>query len=142
MIDARVVASIAPLFAALKLRDWRPVRRGRLAGFADISMPRIGLRVDAVPVFIGEAGPVAALPAHPLIVNGRHARDATGKLGYETTLAWSSRAHATAFSNAVIAAILKHAPEAFDRSAEPATPRRSHREAPNAQPSLDLGMAP
>ena len=61
-------------------------------------------------------GPCAlgGAPAKPQVKDGEVVKDATGKIAYAPVLEFTDWPTREAFSNAVVAAALKHAPAAFD----------------------------
>jgi hypothetical protein len=101
----------------MALRRWRPLRRGTLLGFADITLP-IGLQIDDVAVHSRDGRAWASMPARPMLEDGRHViRD--GKPAYARILAWCSRDLATRFSDAVCALVRHAHPAALDDGGEP-----------------------
>jgi hypothetical protein len=94
------------------LREWRPMRRNTLLGFADITLP-IGLQIDDVAVHSRGGRAWASLPARPVIEDGRLViRD--GKPAYARILAWRSSDLADKFSAAVVNLIRAVHPDAFN----------------------------
>jgi hypothetical protein len=90
----------------MRLVGWRPLRQGKLYGFAEVELP-IGLRIAEIPVLRGSEGPWAALPGKPeLERDGRTVRlDADGKVVHRDLLAWRSRKLRKAFSDRVVALV-------------------------------------
>jgi hypothetical protein len=72
--------------ARTQLLDFRPMRKGKLLGFARVQLP-IGLRINDIPILAGRNGAFAALPAKPQIDSeGRVKRDGRGKALYVPVL--------------------------------------------------------
>jgi hypothetical protein len=91
----------------MRLVGWRPLRTGRLYGFAEVELPVIGLRIAEIPVLSGSEGPWAALPGKPeLERDGKTVRrGADGKPVYRELLSWRSRKLREAFSDRVVALV-------------------------------------
>jgi hypothetical protein len=104
--------------------DWRPLHRNTLLGFAEILIEQMCLSIRDVAVHQKNGKRWAQLPAKPQIKDGRVVTDpATGKAVYVALMLFNGRGVADAFSAAVVTAILKHDPHAFDqddRDREPA----------------------
>ena len=107
--------------------DWRPLHRNTLQGFAVIKIAELQLIIKDIAVHEKNERRWAQLPARPQIKDGRAITGEDGKVQYFPLLNFTARDVADAFSRAVVAAILKHSPHAFDEdSAEPArTPVRA-----------------
>jgi hypothetical protein len=102
----------------IRLLDFRPIRKGKLLGFARIELP-IGLLISDIPILTGKNGVFAALPARPLLdPEGRQKRDANGRPQYLAFLEWRDRNISGRFSAAVIELVRAAHPEALaeDRS--------------------------
>jgi hypothetical protein len=99
----------------MRLVGWRPLRQGKLYGFAEVELP-IGLRVAEIPVLRGSEGPWTALPGKPVLErDGRTMRlDADGKVVYRDLLAWRSRRLREAFSDRVVALVRSAYPADID----------------------------
>jgi hypothetical protein len=86
----------------MRLLAWRPLRQGRLLGFATILLP-IGLEIREVPVLRGAEGLWAALPSKPELTRDNQVRAGPdGKPAYRDVLAWRSRKLKNAFSERVV----------------------------------------
>jgi hypothetical protein len=90
----------------MRLLGWRPVRQGRLYGFAEIELP-IGLIIGEIPLLRGSEGLWAVLPSKPeLDRDGRTVRTGgDGKALYREIMRWRSRRLRTAFSERVVALV-------------------------------------
>jgi hypothetical protein len=89
----------------LRLVSWKPLNKGALRGFATVELP-IGLKLIDCPVFVGDKGPFAALPAKPeLDRDGKRRTDVNGKAIYSPTVEWRERALGDRFSAAVVALV-------------------------------------
>jgi hypothetical protein len=100
----------------LRLIDWRPVRKGRLYGFASVEIAPIGLKVAEIPVLKGDkSGPWACLPTKPrLDGNGQQLRESDGAPRYDRFLTWSSKRREGDFSAAVVALVRRRHPQDLD----------------------------
>jgi hypothetical protein len=104
--------------------DWRALRRNTLLGFAAVTIQELRLTIKDIAVHEKNNRRWAQLPARPQVKDGKAITDPdTGKVQYFPLLAFTDRAVADAFSNAVVTAILKHEPRAFDE--DYAAPSRS-----------------
>jgi DNA-binding cell septation regulator SpoVG len=54
-----------PDWPRMRLLDFRPMRKGKLLGFARVELP-ISLRIRDTPILAGPKGVFAALPAKPI----------------------------------------------------------------------------
>jgi hypothetical protein len=95
----------------LRLVDWRPVRKGKLLGFALVELP-MGLRIHDVPVLHGKNGVWATLPTKPeLDGNRRQRRDVAGEPSYARVLSWSTKRLEDAFAARVVALVQAKHPQ-------------------------------
>jgi hypothetical protein len=98
----------------MRLVDWRPLRRGKLFGFASVLLP-IGLQINECPVLDGSEGPWAGLPARPeLDRDGAVRTGANGARLYQQMLEWRSRRLREAFSQRVVALVREAYPRDLD----------------------------
>ena len=98
----------------MQLLSWKPVRKGKLFGFARVALPS-GLRISDIPIIAGRNGAFAALPAKPQIdAEGRVKRDDRGKALYLPILEWRDRDIAGRFSDTVVALVRTAHPDALD----------------------------
>ena len=100
----------------LRLINWRPVRKGKLYGFAVIEFAPIGLQMREIPVLKGEkSGPWACVPTKPrLDAEGHQMREVDGSPRYDRILGWSSRRRESDFSAAVVALVRRRHPQDLD----------------------------
>jgi len=90
----------------MRLIDWRPLRQGKLLGFATVELPVVGLRVHDVPVLQGRGGPWACVPTKPEVDrDGRQRRDVDGTPRYARVLSWTTRRYEQAFSARIVALV-------------------------------------
>jgi hypothetical protein len=102
-----------------QLLGFRPLRKGKLLGFAHVELP-IGLRISDIPILSGKNGAFAALPARPLLdQEGRQKRDVNGRPQYASFLVWRDRDLSSRFSDTVVALVLEADPGALDGDADP-----------------------
>jgi hypothetical protein len=96
--------------------SFKPVVRGTLRGFAIIVIPEWRLRLLDVAIHAHENGSRwAALPAKPQIDRAGQAIRKDGKIQYSPVIELiGGRDVRDAFSDRVIAALLKFAPAAFE----------------------------
>ena len=90
----------------MRLLGWRPLRQGKLYGFAEVELP-IGLIIGEIPLLRGPEGLWAVLPSKPeLDRDGRTVRTGgDGKALYREIMRWRSRRLRTAFSERVVALV-------------------------------------
>jgi hypothetical protein len=101
----------------LRLIDWRPVRKGKLYGFAAIELNPIGLQVREIPVLMNpKSGPWACVPTKPrLDANGRQMRDVDGSPRYDRIMSWSTKRRESDFSAAVVNLVRRRHPQDLDQ---------------------------
>ena len=99
---------------SIQIRDWRPMRKGGLLGFAKIELPS-GMILHDVTILIGDRGAWASPPSKPMIDrNGVAMTDAgTGKVRYSPLIEFASKEIREKFSNAVIDGLRATHPEVF-----------------------------
>lgn len=89
----------------LVIRDFRPVRKNSLLGFAKIELP-IGLVISDVTVHESHGKRWASMPSKPVLdSDGRHKQSADGKREYAFIISWRSRELSDGFSEAVLSAL-------------------------------------
>ncbi len=95
----------------LRLRAWKPLRKGSLVGFAAITLP-IGLEIDDCAVFVSGSRRWANLPARPMRgADGQPVLDEKGRPKYVPLLRWGTHGLNARFGEAVIAAVeAEHGP--------------------------------
>jgi hypothetical protein len=100
-------------------REFRPLRRGTLVGFATIEIPEMQLVIGDVAIDQKALSRWALLPAKPQIKDGELVKDpVSGKVQYTHLMDFTSRAVCDAFSAAVVRAVLERAPDAFAMEAD------------------------
>lgn len=99
---------------SVSCHDFRPLVRNTLRGFATIAIADLKLIIRDVALHEKGDARWAALPAKPQVKDGELVKDVTGKIAYAPVLEFTDWPTREAFSNAVVAAALKHAPAAFD----------------------------
>jgi hypothetical protein len=99
--------------------DFRALRRNTLCGFAVVTIAELKLSIRDVAIHQKAESRWAQLPAKPQVKDGALIKDtSTGKIAYTPIMEFTNKAVRDAFSAAVIAAVLEHAPDAFnERSA-------------------------
>jgi hypothetical protein len=104
---------------ALTVIKFRPCRHHTLVGFATVRIDALGLDIGEVSVHQHPNGHRwTALPAKPLLdADGVAQRNPDGKIAYAAVLGFRDRAVGEAFSKAVLAALLKFDPDAFNEAA-------------------------
>jgi hypothetical protein len=114
---------------------FKPRRSNTLYGFCEILVSEIGLRIKDLSVHQKNAARWVSLPSKPMLKDGMHIKGQDGKGAYATILEFCDPAIRSAFSSAVIAALLEFAPSAFaDDPARPAG-NSSNEPAPANAPS-------
>ena len=97
----------------LVCKSFRPFEKNTLRGFAEIFVEGMQLTIKDIALHQKNTSRWAALPAKPMLKDGAVLKDGDGKVQYVPMLEFSSRDVSNAFSAAVIAAVLKHSPDAF-----------------------------
>ncbi len=98
---------------AMRVLDWRPMRRNSLLGFVKVEMPS-GMIVCDVSVLTGERGPWASPPSKPMIGrDGAALKDDNGKIKYQPVIDFASKDVRNRFSDAVVTALRAAHPEAL-----------------------------
>jgi hypothetical protein len=98
-------------------QDFKPISgTGALVGFVDVHVPAWRLRLFGCTVFDNGSRRWVSLPGMPQLGRDKRAlTDTNGKGAYSPTAAFDDKGTSDRFSEAVIAALLAHAPGAFDR---------------------------
>jgi len=100
--------------STMKIRDWRPLRKNTLLGFAKTESPS-GMIISDVTVLAGEKGPWASPPSKPMVDRtGAVMKDANGKVRYVPIIEFTSKEIRDRWSAAVIAAMREAHPEVFE----------------------------
>lgn len=99
--------------------EFKPFNRNSLRGFAIIRIDEIRMTIRDVAIHQKGDARWAQLPSKPMIdKNGAALRDnSTGKIQYVPIMEFDGRDVRDAFSQAVVAAILKREPRAFEDAA-------------------------
>ncbi len=88
-----------------KIRDWRPLAKGALIGFAKVELPS-GLILIDVSILAGPNGPWASPPSKPMIGrDGVAMRDDAGKARYAPVVEFAGKDVRDRFSAGVITAL-------------------------------------
>jgi hypothetical protein len=99
--------------SALRILDWRPLKKNSLLGFAKVELPS-GMVISDVTILTGERGPWASPPSKPMIDReGVAMKDDKGKLRYSPIIEFASREIRDRWSAAVIEAMRAAHPEAL-----------------------------
>src|SRR5262249_34945054 len=115
ILEACVSALNSNMQAHRALQEFRPLRRDTLVGFAIISIVEPKLEIPDVAIHQKGASRWPQLAAKPQTKAGTLVKDAlSGKGQHVTILEFADRAVREAFSQAVIRAVLEHAPHVFD----------------------------
>jgi hypothetical protein len=97
----------------LELIEFRPMVKGALVGFATVRLP-IGLIIADIPILVSFGKAWASMPSKPqLTADGTPRRGADGKVLYVAILRWQSGDLKNRFSDAVIALVRQHHPNAL-----------------------------
>ena len=95
------------------IRDWRPMRKGSLLGFAKVEMPS-GMIISDVTILISERGPWASPPSKPMVGrDGLALKDDAGKVRYTPIIEFASKEIRDRFSTAVVDGLRVSHPEAL-----------------------------
>ena len=99
----------------MKIREWKPLRKGSLLGFARVETPS-GMVLHDVTILSGERGRWASPPSKQMIGrDGTVLKDDVGKVRYSPVVEFASREARERFSAAVVAAMEAAHPEAFQQ---------------------------
>ena len=98
---------------AFKIREWKPMPKGTLLGFAKVEMPS-GMILADVTVLSGTRGPWASPPSKPMIArDGVVMKDDAGKIRYSPFVEFTTKEVRDKFSAGVIDALRASHPEAI-----------------------------
>ena len=96
-----------------RVREWRPLRKNSLVGFAKVELPS-GMIIADVTVLTGPHGPWARPPSKPMVgSDGVVMKDASGKVRYSPIIEFTSKEVRNRFSASVIEAVQAAHPEAL-----------------------------
>lgn len=98
--------------STLVLRDFRPLNRNTLRGFATVLIAP-GLVIKDIAVHTKNNRSWAQLPSKPLIADGLVKKDDAGKPVYVPILEWENRDLSERFSAAVVKAVEAKHPDTF-----------------------------
>jgi hypothetical protein len=100
-------------------REFRPLRRGTLVGFATIEIAEMQIVIGDVAIHQKALSRWAQLPAKPLIKHGELVKKpVSGKVQYTRLMDFASRAVRAVFSAAVVRALLERAADALAMEAD------------------------
>ncbi len=98
---------------AVTIRDWRPMRKNSLLGFARVELPS-GMIIADVTILVGERGPWASPPSKPMMgKDGVALTDDKGKIRYSPVIEFASKEIRDRWSVGVIEAMRASHPEVF-----------------------------
>jgi hypothetical protein len=95
-------------------REFLPLRRSTLQGFAEITIQDIGLTIKDVAVHDRSGSRWAQPSARPQVRGAALVTDDRGKVQYFPIIEFTSREAREEFSKGVIAAVLARIPRVFD----------------------------
>jgi hypothetical protein len=98
----------------VKCREFKPLIRNTLRGFAEVHIGELRLTIKDVAVHVKGGRCWAQVPAKPQVRDGALVKNDEGKVQYIAMLAWDTRAVADVFSDAVVAAVRALVPDAFE----------------------------
>ncbi len=99
--------------SGIQIRDFRPMRKGSLLGFAKVELPS-GMVLNDVTIMSGERGPWASPPSKPMIGrDGTAMTDASGRTKYSPIVEFTSKEVRQRFSDGVVEGLRAAHPEAF-----------------------------
>jgi DNA-binding cell septation regulator SpoVG len=97
----------------MRLLAFKPLRKGSLIGFAEVTLPN-GLTISDIPVCTSHGKVWASLPSKAILDrDGRHVEQ-DGKRKYVPILQWADRSTNDRWSDAVIALVRERHPDALD----------------------------
>lgn len=95
------------------IREWRPMRRNALLGFAKVELPS-GMIIADVTILTGSHGPWALPPSKPQIGrDGTVLKDHDGKVKYVPIIEFASKGTRERWSSLIIEALRVAHPEAL-----------------------------
>jgi hypothetical protein len=99
----------------LRLISWRPLRQGRVRGFASVEVFGC-LTIRDCPLLVDDQGRVwASLPAKPELDRTGHCRTGTrGERLYTEIISWKSRRLKDAFSERLVSLVRAAHPDDLD----------------------------
>ena len=99
--------------SSFQIRDWRPLRKGSLLGFAKVELPS-GMVLNDVTIMSGDRGPWASPPSKPMVGrDGTAMTDGNGKVKYSPIVEFTSKEVRQRFSDGVIDGLRASHPEVF-----------------------------
>ena len=99
--------------SAVRILEWRPLRKNSLLGFAKVELPS-GMVIADVTVLTSERRPWASPPSKPMISrDGTVMKDPSGKIKYTPIIEFVSKEARDRFSRAVVDALRAAHPEAL-----------------------------
>jgi hypothetical protein len=102
----------------VQVESFTPRRSNTLVGFCTVVIPELHLRILDLTVHEKNTSRWVGLPSKPWVDrNGVVKRGENGKIIYVPVLEFTDRATREAFSDRVVAALMKFAPSAFDDEA-------------------------
>jgi hypothetical protein len=93
---------------------WRPLCRNTLRGFATVRVEEMRLAFHEVAVHTSHGKSWAQLPGRPWIKDGAAVTGGDGKLKYQPLHEFDTSAVRSAFSDAVVRAVLAYDPRALE----------------------------
>lgn len=97
-----------------EIKNWKPLVRNTLCGFADVTMPS-GMTIAEISIHSQGGKAWASPPSKPMIDrNGRVLRDDGGKIRYSPIITFPSRDLRNRWSDAVVEAVRAAHPKALD----------------------------
>ena len=94
---------------AVTIRDWRPMRKNSLLGFARVELPS-GMIIADVTILVGERGPWASPPSKPMGKDGVALTDDKGKIRYSPVIEFASKEIRDRWSAGVVEAMRARIP--------------------------------
>jgi hypothetical protein len=99
---------------SLQLKEWRPLVKNTLCGFATVRLPN-GLIIRDITIHNKDGRMWAGMPSKPLYSkDGSPFLQSNGKQRYAFILEWESRELSDGFGDALIALIKEEHPHALD----------------------------
>jgi hypothetical protein len=93
---------------------WRPLCRNTLRAFATVKIEELRLAVHSVAIHEKNGKPWAQLPSQPWLKDGEHVKGDDGKPQYSPLFEFDTSAVRSAFSDAVVRAVLAYDPRALE----------------------------
>jgi hypothetical protein len=99
--------------SGVRLKEWKPMERNALRGFATVEFAS-GLVINDVSVLVTDGKPWASPPSKPMLNrDGQALKDKNGKIRYQPIIEFANKAARDRWSDAVVGVVQRAHPEAL-----------------------------